>query len=94
MNGASRDRTGDLLLAKQALSQLSYGPAPPSVGQRWPLGSPEESAPGRPSRPVEDGLLVEIEVARGALLEPEPLLLWCIAEEVGSLLEHVLHWFE
>jgi hypothetical protein len=26
--GANRDRTGDLLLAKQALSQLSYGPAP------------------------------------------------------------------
>jgi hypothetical protein len=26
-HGASRDRTGDLLLAKQALSQLSYGPA-------------------------------------------------------------------
>ncbi len=26
-SGASRDRTGDLLLAKQALSQLSYGPA-------------------------------------------------------------------
>ena len=25
--GANRDRTGDLLLAKQALSQLSYGPA-------------------------------------------------------------------
>ena len=25
-NGASRDRTGDLLLAKQALFQLSYGP--------------------------------------------------------------------
>jgi hypothetical protein len=24
--GADRDRTGDLLLAKQALSQLSYGP--------------------------------------------------------------------
>ena len=24
--GASRDRTDDLLLAKQALSQLSYGP--------------------------------------------------------------------
>ena len=24
--GANRDRTGDLLLAKQALSQLSYGP--------------------------------------------------------------------
>ena len=28
--GANRDRTGDLLLAKQALSQLSYGP--------WGLG--------------------------------------------------------
>ena len=26
--GANRDRTGDLLLAKQALSQLSYGPEP------------------------------------------------------------------
>jgi hypothetical protein len=26
-NGARRDRTADLLLAKQALSQLSYGPA-------------------------------------------------------------------
>ena len=25
--GANRDRTDDLLLAKQALSQLSYGPA-------------------------------------------------------------------
>ena len=24
--GANRDRTGDLLLAKQALTQLSYGP--------------------------------------------------------------------
>ena len=27
VGGASRDRTDDLLLAKQALSQLSYGPA-------------------------------------------------------------------
>src|ERR1700722_11083432 len=31
--GARRDRTDDLLLAKQALSQLSYGPAP--VGDEW-----------------------------------------------------------
>ena len=31
LNGASRDRTGDLLLAKQALSQLSYGPATTSL---------------------------------------------------------------
>ena len=28
VGGAGRDRTDDLLLAKQALSQLSYGPAP------------------------------------------------------------------
>jgi hypothetical protein len=27
VGGARRDRTADLLLAKQALSQLSYGPA-------------------------------------------------------------------
>jgi hypothetical protein len=32
--GARRDRTDDLLLAKQALSQLSYGPAP-SSGKTW-----------------------------------------------------------
>jgi hypothetical protein len=32
--GASRDRTGDLLLAKQALSQLSYGPV--RSARVWP----------------------------------------------------------
>jgi hypothetical protein len=33
--GADRDRTGDLKLAKLALSQLSYGPLGPVVqGQR------------------------------------------------------------
>ena len=30
--GASRDRTGDLMLAKHALSQLSYGPGDPKTG--------------------------------------------------------------
>ena len=29
--GADRDRTGDLLLAKQALSQLSYSPRTSAV---------------------------------------------------------------
>ena len=35
--GASRDRTDDLLLAKQALSQLSYGPDTHSLigGSGW-----------------------------------------------------------
>ena len=32
LGGANRDRTGDLLLAKQALSQLSYGPGESLVG--------------------------------------------------------------
>src|SRR2546421_545704 len=32
--GASRDRTGDLLVANQALSQLSYGPS--SMGRNRP----------------------------------------------------------
>jgi hypothetical protein len=35
--GADRDRTGDPLLAKQVLSQLSYGPKS-LVNQRQPMG--------------------------------------------------------
>ena len=35
VGGANRDRTDDLLLAKQALSQLSYGPAPRRSGGYW-----------------------------------------------------------
>jgi hypothetical protein len=34
--GARRDRTDDLLLAKQALSQLSYGPSRAQKGSRLP----------------------------------------------------------
>ena len=37
--GANRDRTGDLLLAKQALSQLSYGPWAGMVQGKEPGGS-------------------------------------------------------
>ena len=33
--GDSRDRTGDLLLARQALSQLSYIPVPSSLEEKW-----------------------------------------------------------
>ena len=37
--GANRDRTDDLLLAKQALSQLSYGPvAYPSIERSSDIG--------------------------------------------------------
>ena len=51
--GARRDRTDDLLLAKQALSQLSYGPVSPPPpkgfgGQPSPVGGlPTEAAPQR-----------------------------------------------
>ena len=41
--GADRDRTGDLLLAKQALSQLSYTPVPGTSSQE-----PETSDPLAP----------------------------------------------
>ena len=45
-DGASRDRTGDLLLAKQALSHLSYGPAggsslPAVTSAFCPAGGPD-----------------------------------------------------
>jgi hypothetical protein len=40
--GARRDRTDDLLLAKQALSQLSYGPAPVTKDRAcWLAGQPK-----------------------------------------------------
>ena len=35
VGGAGRDRTDDLLLAKQALSQLSYGPVLNGAGAKW-----------------------------------------------------------
>ena len=36
--GASRDRTGDLLVANQTLSQLSYGPPPKHPRAHLPRG--------------------------------------------------------
>ena len=48
--GARRDRTDDLLLAKQALSQLSYGPSPVSYASRH-LGLPAEPQLARGNRP-------------------------------------------
>ena len=48
--GARRDRTDDLLLAKQALSQLSYGPSPVSYASRH-LGRLAEPQLARGNRP-------------------------------------------
>ena len=44
--GARRDRTDDLLLAKQALSQLSYGPAPVSEDS-WVPSNSGNGGPGK-----------------------------------------------
>ena len=44
--GARRDRTDDLLLAKQALSQLSYGPAR-REGPAFPKDREKDGGPGK-----------------------------------------------
>ena len=46
--GAGRDRTGDLLNANQALSQLSYSPIPFRAAQR----SSRAALKGKLSRPI------------------------------------------
>ena len=46
IGGANRDRTGDLKLAKLALSQLSYGPdVPPERNKDGQARSGDASAP-------------------------------------------------
>ena len=57
--GASRDRTGDLLVANQTLSQLSYGPHVDRVPRRAPLGY-EPGGSGRSCTP-------DLTLIRGAL---------------------------
>ena len=42
LGGAERDRTADLLVANEALSQLSYSP-PPDVHETWPIPAPLQS---------------------------------------------------
>ena len=61
VGGARRDRTDDLLLAKQALSQLSYGPF--RIYRLRPLGQPSRrSRPQRrPSHPPNLWALVGLE---------------------------------
>src|SRR5580700_2492525 len=52
-SGANRDRTGDLLLAKQALSQLSYGPARSSLGEHRGHEQSSIRTGGPPARLLE-----------------------------------------
>ena len=61
-------------LQTRALCQLSYGPSPESLGRLTPA----------------DALVVEVEVLRRLLLEPELVVLGGVLEEVRGVLEHVL----
>ena len=40
VGGAEGDRTPDLLIANEALSQLSYSPPFPKTGRIMPMGAP------------------------------------------------------
>ena len=73
--GARRDRTDDLLLAKQALSQLSYGPGSRST---FLAGLPAEAAErrrlvglGRFELPTS-----RLSSARSNQLSYKPVILW------------------
>ena len=79
-DGANRDRTGDLLRAKQALSQLSYGP----LGNRVYAAARCAARPRGGSRSA-----VEVEVLGRPLLEPEAIMLRCVLKELGGLLQDV-----
>ena len=54
--GADRDRTGDPLLAKQVLSQLSYSPVLESPTRKAGIGAglPQQSCGGRLDTPLHD----------------------------------------
>ena len=71
--GADRDRTDDLLLAKQALSQLSYGPfAPEARSSKQPL------APGALARGAKQKAAAEPRPQSGLRLSatsPAPAIL-------------------
>ncbi len=71
-DGASRDRTDDLRLAKAALSQLSYGPSTVSleveVARRLAL-KPESVVLGRLFEEVRCGFKLVKRLRRGSLLD-------------------------
>ncbi len=75
-SGANRDRTGDLLLAKQALSQLSYGPAAIecSRAESRDATTPQPQrtqAPTRRKRPVPSTPRSRIRIMRLYGLRPD-----------------------
>jgi hypothetical protein len=77
VSGANGIRTRDLLRAKQALSQLSYGPDRGSSLDRARSAQRQRSA-------------VEVEVLWRTLLEPQPIVVWRVLQELRRLFEHVL----
>ena len=76
VSGANGIRTRDLLRAKQALSQLSYGP--------------DLVASLEAGRSAGHGSLVEVEVLRRTLLEPQAVVIGRVLQELRRLLEDVL----
>ncbi len=78
MSGAKRDRTADLLRAKQALSQLSYGPFQSEFRDRW-------SRRWFYGRLVQWASAVEVEVLGRSLLKPETVVLRSVLKEVRRL---------
>jgi hypothetical protein len=71
--GASRDRTDDPLLAKQVLSQLSYGPVVVTQTDRAPGARSFLNAGNLCGRPTE-----EIRLARKEVIQPHlPIRLPC-----------------
>ncbi len=89
-SGANRDRTGDLLLAKQALSQLSYGPFAGECRCRRARPRADVLRGSSLATVPCDASAVEVEVPRWALLKPQPVVLGRILQEVRRLFEHVL----
>ena len=77
-SGAKRDRTADLLRAKQALSQLSYGPFQSEFRDRW-------SRRWFYGRLVQWASAVEVEVLGRSLLKPETVVLRSVLKEVRRL---------
>jgi hypothetical protein len=66
VGGARRDRTDDLLLAKQALSQLSYGPCSGKLKSWRPLKAAKVGLPSRSSQ--QPARLRLFRLRRGSLL--------------------------
>src|SRR5450759_3524092 len=81
--GSVRDRRSETGIK----SPIAISP----IGRSTLAGGGSSQTSGGRLRASRGRLLVEVEVARRTLLEPETLLLGRLAQEVRGLLEHVVH---